>query len=718
MEADEGVPVRILIVEDDQTQRLKLTVILENQGYDVAVAVDGEDGLAKARSLKPDLVVSDIVMPGMDGYALCHAIRDDLSLRHTKVILLTAQGEMHDVIKGMEARADNYITKPYDTRRLLETVETVLADHQLDEEIGCPCKAYPPLTVEEGTGTTIRSSRKQILNFFISMYRDAFSRHGELQTAHQKLRYYSEHLTQLVEERTNEAVEAHLRQRRAEDESQARASLLDKAHDAIMVTDYDGHIKYWNKGAERLYGWNATDVQGKPIGSMLHDMRRPASTDALRSVVEWGKWEGELTQVTKDGEERVVQSSWTLLTDDQDKTEGILTINVDITERKTLEAKFLRTQRLESIGMLAGGIAHDLNNLVGPILMGAELLKRKIQDEDIRKTLTLIESGARRAVDVVQQVLTFARGTTGERVRLQTKHLLKEMQQIIRGSFPPSISLTLDYPRDLPLVLGDTTQVHQVLMNLCVNARDAMPQGGMLTLSARQITIDEAYVTMDPNARPGDYVEIVVKDTGIGMPPHVKERIFEPFFTTKESGKGTGLGLPTVMSIVRSHNGFMHVESELGRGTEFHIYLPVAPRGGEDVMHDDTKTVPAGNGELVLFVDDEQILREVVGTTLQRSGYRVVTASDGIEALARFAERSKEISVTVIDLLMPNLDGPITIRAMRKLNPDARVVAISGHEEAMRQAGNTITPAVPFLGKPFTSDELLVKIHEQIHREQ
>ena len=717
MEEGEGAQIRILIVEDDQTQRLKLTAILETQGYDVVVAADGMDGFAKARELRPDLVLSDIIMPQMDGYELCRTIREEPGLSRTHVVLLTAQGDMDDVIKGLEAGADNYVTKPYDTKRLLETCEAVLADHADNPETECPCRDFPPLAVDE-EHVAIRSSRKQILNFFVSMYRDALSRHNDLQAAHKKLRYYSEHLSQLVEERTAEAVDAHVRQRKAEDESQARAKLLDRAHDAIMVTDYEGHVKYWNKGAERLYGWTAAEVAGKPVGSILHNMRYPASTDSLRAVVEWGVWEGELHQVTKDGEERVVQSSWTLLTDDQDKTEGILTINVDVTERKSLEAKFLRTQRLESIGMLAGGIAHDLNNLVGPILMGAELLKRKIQDEDIRRTLSVIESGARRAVDVVQQVLTFARGTTGERVRVQLKHLLKEMQQTIRGSFPPSISLTLDYTKDLPLILGDTTQIHQVLMNLCVNARDAMPEGGMLSLAVRHITIDEAYVTMDPDAKPGEYIELVVKDTGMGMPPHVKERIFEPFFTTKDAGKGTGLGLPTVLSIVRSHNGFMHVESEQGRGTEFHIFFPVAPRGGEDVMHDETKVAPVGNGELVLFVDDEQILREVVGTTLERSGYRVVTASDGIEALARFAERNKEISVTIIDLLMPNLDGPITIKTMRKLNPQARLVAISGHEEAMRQAGNTLGPSVPLLGKPFTSMELLTMIHEQIHREQ
>lgn len=714
---EEGTPVRILIVEDDQTQRLKLTAILESQGYDVAVAADGMDGLEKARSIHPDLVLSDIIMPRMDGYELCRNIREDRALANTRVVLLTAQGDMDDVIKGLEAGADNYVTKPYDTKRLLDTCDAILADSAAADGMECPCQAFPPLAVDDDH-VAIRSSRKQILNFFVSMYRDALNRHGELQTAHKKLRYYSEHLSQLVEERTAEAVDAHSRQRKAEEESQSRGKLLDKAHDAIIVTDYDGQIKYWNKGAERLYGWTAAETIGRSIGSLLHDMRRPASTEAMRAVVEWGRWEGELTQNTKDGEECVVQSSWTLLTDDQDKTEGILSINVDITERKTLEAKFLRTQRLESIGMLAGGIAHDLNNLVGPILMGAELLKRRIQDEDVCRTLDVIESGARRAVDVVQQVLTFARGTAGERVRIQVKHLLKEMQQIIRGSFPPSITLTLEFSKDLPLVLGDTTQIHQVLMNLCVNARDAMPQGGTLSLAAKHVTIDEAYVTMDPDSKPGEYIALTVKDSGIGMPPHVRERIFEPFFTTKEAGKGTGLGLPTVLSIVRSHGGFMHVESEPGHGTAFHIFLPVAPRGGENVIHEDTGKAPAGNGELVLFVDDEQILREVVGTTLERSGYRVVTACDGIEALARFAEQSKDISVTVIDLLMPNLDGPVTIKAMRKLKPDARLVAISGHEEAMRQAGATLSPAIPLLGKPFTSEELLMTIHEQIHKEQ
>ncbi len=689
--------IRLLVVEADHAQRRELAAALAGEGYSVEVACDGKEGFASACANPPDLVLSGVEMPAMDGYELCRRIRGDSRLHSTRVLLLTSHADITDLIRGLDAGADNYIAKPYDSATLLDAVRLLLVqggDHTQGE-------SPEVLPVRLGTQVLeVRCTRHQVLNFFLSMYRDGVTRNTEVM--------------RLVEEQTAELRGEILQRRKAEEESRHRAALLDKAHEAIMLLDVHGCVQFWNRGAQRLYGWTANELLGRTLGGILHDEHHPAPSDALRIALEKGEWAGELVQLTKDGIERNIQSSWTVVLDDDGIPRGILTINVDVTERKKLEAKFLRTQRLESIGMLAGGIAHDLNNLVGPILMAVGILKEKIAGGSEEQMLRLIESGARRSIDVVQQVLAFSRGTSGMKVPLQPKHLLREMHDMARGSFPPSIDFRLLYPPKLSLVQGDATQLHQVIMNLCVNARDAMPNGGSIVLRADDVTIDEAYAVMLGEARPGKYVRLSVKDTGVGIPAHLKEKIFDPFFTTKEPGAGTGLGLSTVLSIVRAHEGFIRMESEPGCGTEFQVFLPVAEGSEAQALSKAEAPIHGGNGEIVLVVDDEVIVREIVKSSLEAVGYQVLTANDGIDALALFADRSKEISVVVVDLLMPNLDGPATIKTLRKMNPAVCIIAISGHEDAAKHASSHLPHSVPLLRKPFTAHRLMATIHGMI----
>jgi two-component system, cell cycle sensor histidine kinase and response regulator CckA len=689
---------RVLVVEEEPEPRLKLAAILTDEGYDVQVAGDGEDGLASVYTDPPDLVLSGTEMPAMDGYEMCRRIRADRRLHNTRIVLLTSHSDIADLLKGLDAGADDYVARPYDVTVLLSVVRTLLKGKGDRGRSESP-EAIP---VRLGAETfEVRCTRQQVLNFLFSMYRDSAARNKEI--------------LQPMEEQTAGLREEILQKRRTEEENRHRAALLDKAHEAIMLLDIYGCVQFWNRGAQRLYGWTANELLGKTVGGVLHDEHHPAPSDALRIALEKGEWAGELVQLTKEGRERNVQSSWTVVLDDDGSPRGILTINVDVTERKKLEAKFLRTQRLESIGMLAGGIAHDLNNLVGPILMAVQVLKEKITGNSEEQMLCLIESGARRSIDVVQQVLAFSRGTSGMRIPLQPKHLLREMHDMARGSFPPSIDFSLVYPPKLSLVLGDATQLHQVIMNLCVNARDAMPNGGSIVLRAEDVTIDEAYAVMLPEARPGKYVRLSVKDTGAGIPTHLREKIFEPFFTTKEPGAGTGLGLSTVLSIVRTHEGFLRIESEPGCGTEFQVFLPASEGSeGHTPSKEETPT-PCGNGEIVLVVDDEVIVREIVRSTLEAVGYRVLTANDGIDALALFADRGKEINVVVVDLLMPNLDGPSTIKTLRRMNPAVCIIAISGHEDAAKRAAPNLPHSVPLLSKPFTAHTLMATIHKMIH---
>src|ERR1043165_7241221 len=362
--------------------------------------------------------------------------------------------------------------------------------------------------------------------------------------------------------------------KRAEEQIREQAALLDQAQDAILVRDLDHNILFWNKGAEKIYGWTAEEVVGRNATDVLFKDHSEPFDAARQAIIQNGEWQGEMHQPRRDGAEINVQSRWTLVRDDQGQPKSILVINTDITEKKRMESQFLRAQRMESIGTLAGGIAHDLNNVLSPILMAIDMLQLKTTDESSRKWLDVLRSNAERGGNMVRQVLSFARGVEGERVALQPKHLIKEIVKILRETLPKSIEINFTIPEDLWIISADATQIHQVLMNLCVNARDAMPEGGSISIRAENVSVDENYARMHIEAKAGRFVVISVADTGPGMTQEIQSRIFEPFFTTKEMTKGTGLGLSTALTIVKSHGGFINVYSELHRGSQFSVYLP------------------------------------------------------------------------------------------------------------------------------------------------
>ncbi len=360
---------------------------------------------------------------------------------------------------------------------------------------------------------------------------------------------------------------------RAERKLVEQAELLDLAHDAIMVRDMEDRVQYWNRGAETLYGWNAAEVLGKTSATFLHREDAAAIAQARATVMERGEWSGECKHLRKDGAGVVVRSRWTLVRDEAGAPKAVLIINTDVTEQKKVEEQFLRAQRLESIGTLASGVAHDLNNILVPIMMVAPILRGECSESERNKFLDIVEASAQRGASIVKQVLTFARGTDGDRILLQPIYLVQEIAKIAQETFPKRISLRTRYPEDAHSLEADPTQLHQVLLNLCINARDAMPEGGVLTLEVANFEVDEHYASMTPGATVGPHVMLRVSDTGTGIPSDLLNKIFDPFFTTKEVGVGTGLGLSTVLGIVKSHGGFMNVLSEPGK-TSFEIFLP------------------------------------------------------------------------------------------------------------------------------------------------
>ncbi len=361
------------------------------------------------------------------------------------------------------------------------------------------------------------------------------------------------------------------KKQQAEQKIREQAALLDVTTDGILVRNIHNQILFWNKGAERLYGWKVEEALGKNVEELLD--KKPSSQlhNSLFTVVNTGEWRGELHHQTKDGKDIIVESRWTLVRDDNGQPKFILSVNTEITQKKQLEAQLLRSQRLESIGTLAGGIAHDLNNVLAPILMSIELLQMKLHDPQSHRLLKTLENNVKRGANLLKQVLSFARGMESKRTIVQVRQLIQEIEQIVNQTFPKSIVCHRDLPEDLWYVSGNTTQLHQVLMNLVLNARDAMPNGGSLTIAVENLIIDQNDAQMNLDAQEGAYIAISVIDTGIGIPAEIQERIFEPFFTTKELGKGTGLGLSTALGIIKNHGGFVNVYSEVDKGTEFRV---------------------------------------------------------------------------------------------------------------------------------------------------
>jgi PAS domain S-box-containing protein len=493
--------------------------------------------------------------------------------------------------------------------------------------------------------------------------------------------------------------------RRSEERLAEQAALIDQTRDAIVVRDLQGVVRFWNKGAERIHGRRAVDAVG-------HDIRELVAFDrdqfdaAVGAVVADGVWNGELNAVSADGKDIRLDSRWTLLRDAQGTARSILAVDTDVTERKRLESQFLRAQRMESIGTLAGGIAHDLNNVLAPILMSIELLRLEMEAQERSEILDIIRSAAQRGSDMVRQVLSFARGVEGQRVVVELKHLIRDLSKIVSETFPRNIELRTETSPALRPVLGDPTQIHQVLLNLCVNARDAMPNGGILTVESSNFTVDDQFASLVPDARCGDYVRIEVGDTGTGIPPANLEKIFDPFFTTKEHGKGTGLGLSTSLAIVRSHGGFIRVQSEPGRGSRFAVHIPATeltsrrPESGTD-------QIPRGHGERILLVEDEPAVRAVTRQTLEQFGYKVLVASDGAEAVSVFAQNTGKIDMVFTDMMMPVMDGLATIHVLRRMDPQVRILAASGlslDESAAKEASSGIRH---FLPKPYSADVLL-----------
>jgi two-component system, cell cycle sensor histidine kinase and response regulator CckA len=504
-------------------------------------------------------------------------------------------------------------------------------------------------------------------------------------------------------------------------ESEERFQLVARAtSDAVWDLNVRSDQRWWSDGFSTLFGYPKEEIEPSNTwwAERIHpDERLRVSTCLTKALntPDVSLWNEEYHYRCKNETYAVVQDRGYIIRDVSGAAVRVVGGMTDITEHKNLLKQSLRAQRMESIGTLAGGIAHDLNNVLSPILMSVELLRLNSPDEASDRLLQTVEKSARRGADLVRQVLTFARGLEGIRVPLSVDVLMQEIVRIAEGTFNRAIRTVLTLPTGLWVVTGDATQLHQVLLNLSINARDAMPNGGVLTFTAQNIVLDATLVGRRLDAKFGPYVCLSISDTGGGIPTDILDRIFEPFFTTKDVGRGTGLGLSTAHAIVKGHGGFITVKSQLKRGTSFHVYLPADPALHAPSNSSAVVNLPRGSGETILIVDDELPILTITRTTLEAFGYAVLTAQNGAEAIALYAQHRELIAAVITDIVMPIMDGPATITALTRINPRVLIAVASGLNVADRLDPATAAHVRYFLAKPFTTETLLAVVHNLLH---
>ncbi len=506
-----------------------------------------------------------------------------------------------------------------------------------------------------------------------------------------------------------------IERKQVEEQILKQAALINIASNAFIVIDKNGTIDFWSKGAEKLYGWTVTDIANNKISDLLFNHHDEDFDECIKTVLKTGKYQKELEQVNKRGDKFFIETLWTLVKEEKDDEDMILIVNTDITERKTIEAQYFRAQRLESIGILASGIAHDLNNVLAPILTSIQSLRKRNMSESDGIILNTLEACTKRGAAVVNQVLMFARGIQSESIILRPQDLIQDIEKLIRETFPKSIKTSFNYQKDLWFINGDSTQLHQVLMNLVINARDAMPDGGTISVNLENFLADSKFAKAHLHSNEGPYILITVSDTGTGIPPEYLDKIFEPFFTTKEVGKGTGLGLATCNSIIRNHNGFLSVYSEQNKGTTFKIFLPAKCDETQISEEQYKQELHSVEGLKILLVDDEAAIREISKDVLETYGYSVRSTANGAKAIAIFGTNEDKFDLILTDLEMPVMNGIELVRQIRKKDKNIKIIVSSGlfTEEKLKEL--SVCDVNIFLPKPYTAEILISTIQDILH---
>ncbi|MEW6368584.1 MAG: response regulator [Acidobacteriota bacterium] len=689
---------RALIIEDSRTQAEQLRLILESEGFEVDVAFDGEEGLRLAGTSSFDLIVSDILMPGISGYDVCRTLKADPMKRDIPVILLTTLSDAMDIIRGLECGADNFITKPYEPGMLVERIRNVLETKRLRADgklkVGVEVMFL-------GTKFMITSEKHQILDLLISTFEDIVRTNRQLREREAQLASANAKIERYASQMETKALESEERYR----------TLMETANDAIWVTDEDGTIIEVNHQMELMLRRAAAEICGRRI----YDFVVPAQIDLVTQLRERLRVEGSMRSdalVLQRSDARKVHVDVSISSVELGGQALRFAIFRDITQQRELEEKLRQSQKMEAIGRLAGGVAHDFNNLLTAILGYTQVVADQLgPDDSMREDLEQIRKAGERAASLTRQLLAFSRKQVLVPEPLDLNKVVSEIDKMLRRVIGEDIELRLALDPKLGQVMIDPTQVEQVIMNLCVNSRDAMPTGGKLTIETHNAELDETLAVEHGEILPGSYVMLAVTDTGIGMNADTMSHLFEPFFTTKPGGRGTGLGLSTVYGIVKQSGGHISIHSEPGKGTTFEIYLPRLQQvAGMSRPTRVNGSIDLSGTETILVVEDDDVIRGMVRMLLVSHGHRVFEASTPQVALTLAAQHQGPIDLLITDVVLPGMGGQELASRLSKVHQQLKVLYMSGYPDDAILRHGMLEAGSAFLQKPFTRDGFLRKV--------
>jgi PAS domain S-box-containing protein len=697
---------RILVVEDSRTQAEQLRLVLEAAQFDVTVAPDGQRGLDVFRATPFDLVISDVLMPGLSGYDLCRRIKDGPAGKQVSVILLTTLRDPADIIEGLECGADNFVTKPYQPDYLVARVRALLANQAL--RVRSTLKVGAEVLFLDKK-FTITADKEQILGLLVTVFEDIVRTNRELQQSQAGLRQAKaqvEQYARLLEGQVRSSEDKYRR-------------LMDQANDAIFVSDPASKILEVNRRAEQLLDRSAAEIVGRSYEEFLPAAELDLARAQFQKLLAEGSVRMDNTHLKRaDGRLPAVDYSAALVQIAGARV--VLAIVHDVTERNRLEQQLHQAQKMEAIGQLAGGVAHDFNNLLTIISGYSEvLLGGPGLEPPTRGLIEEIKKAGERAASLTRQLLAFSRQQVIAPKVLDLNAVVADTDKMLRRLIGEDIDLTCVLDPGLGFIKADPGQVNQVLMNLAINARDAMPRGGRLTIETANVDLDAAAVQARPEVKPGPYVMLAVTDTGCGMDEATKARLFEPFFTSKGPGKGTGLGLATVYGIVKQSGGYIYVHSEVDRGTVFKSYLPrVAAAAPEPPPPRGERLPRPAAGETLLLVEDEDAVRALTRHALQLDGYTVLAASHPGEAIRLCERHDGLIALLLTDVVMPQMGGRELANRLTALRPEMKVLFLSGYTDDAVVRHGVLEAETDFLQKPFTLDALTRKVREVLAGER
>jgi PAS domain S-box-containing protein len=694
--------MNILIVDDNEQNLYQLQVLLSGNGYHVTTATQGVAALDLARQNPPNLIIADILMPVMDGFALCRECKKDKRLKAIPFVFYTATyTDERDREFALSLGAAQFIVKPEEPDAFLAIIRRTI------EQIESP----PVSQTKPAADVPIRlpiEMPEEDEPVYLKQYNAALIR---------KLEAKMEQL-----ERANRELAYDIAERKQMAEAHARlATAVEQAAEAIVITDTNGKILYVNPAFEKTAGYTWREAVGQNPRILKSGKYDSTFYRQMWDSLAQGKvWSGRIINKKKSGalyEEDMIISP---IRDSAGRIINYVAVKRDVTQEVALAEQLRQVQKMESIGQLAGGVAHDFNNILTVIQGNASLLldAKNLSEADVDLAKQIIHA-AERAAGLTRQLLVFSRKQVMQPAHLNLNEVVGNMTKMLQRILGEDIALQSDYTPILPLVFADAGMIEQVLLNLAVNARDAMPSGGQLMIATASKTIGQEYAQQNPAAGAGQCVCLSVSDTGCGIAPENLSRIFEPFFTTKEIGRGTGLGLATVYGIVKQHHGWIEVDSQVGKGTTFRIYLPAA----RDAAAKQKTTaviaeLPRGN-EVILIVENEQAVRLLVGNLLQRCGYTALLAVSGIEALNLWEQHKNEIQLLLTDMVLP--DGMMGRELAEKLKgekPKLKVVYTSGYSASVVGKGPALVEGINFLQKPYHPQKLAQTVRDCLDQKE